>query len=399
MTQCEYIREARFIMGEVVIKGNYSENITHTTIVEPLNYRLRELGYGAAYFHSSVPKKKIYKISLKFIFHKLELGLKEAQNILESLNVPKYSFIELYVHEIVPHYDVNNNIKSVSYNFKEEIKIWLKGEEDVIESEYGQKDDSPKVQITNEEANNLIIWADKYKLANKDNDIDPWFPRNKNEMLKLTNIMLEDVGLEEIPKELFRLQNINHIHLANNKLSSIPKEIKNLNYLKYFNISGNCFTQFPSSVLECENIESLDISNNAITILPQNFYHSFPKIYKLDISNNNLTYILPKITSLKSLEILIASYQKLENIPEELFNLRKLRELDFSNNAIKLIPVEIKNAITLDNINLNHNKIDSIPKEISKLKILNSLKLKKNPIKLIPNECMWMLDECVIEIK
>ena len=53
-------------------------------------------------------------------------------------------------------------------------------------------------------------------------------PRNKDDLLNLTELDLSRNQFSEIPKEIGNLTNLNRLILSNNKLTELPKEIGNL---------------------------------------------------------------------------------------------------------------------------------------------------------------------------
>jgi Leucine-rich repeat (LRR) protein len=87
----------------------------------------------------------------------------------------------------------------------------------------------------------LWQWAD-------DNDIDDKgttdrsissFPRDRERLVNLTRLNLEDSELTELPKEIGNLVNLKYIHLDNNALTELPEEITNLSNLRTLSLYGN----------------------------------------------------------------------------------------------------------------------------------------------------------------
>jgi hypothetical protein len=74
------------------------------------------------------------------------------------------------------------------------------------------------------------------------------------------------------------------------------------------------------------------------------------------------------------------SNQKIEEIPIQLYELKKLLVLDLSFNLIVFLDKKIENLIHLKSLDLSHNKILTLPIELSNLQFLESLSLKDNPI-------------------
>jgi hypothetical protein len=371
------IRAKRFTIGTIVIRDTFEREEFLNDIVIPLNRLLREYGYGKVSIRSSSTIRKSCSMHIELLSNVLDKSILFLTEFLENLGIPKFSYLELSFYDYFLQYDtVTNKPIALKSNFVKDKKINIgqstSYNHNNINENILQKNHS--VELSDEDVNALVAWADKYKLAAKNNEIDPWFPRTKKGMQELSSIELDGLNIEELPKVLFKLKNIQHIYMPANKICFIPKEIKNLHKLRKLYLHNNQFKEFPMAVLQCEMLESLSISDNSIGELSPEFFESFPKLTTLQISNIGCS-ILPK----------------------EFSNFKHLWTLDVSRNKIKTLPIEISNMITLDCIDLSVNELSTIPKEIGKLKVLDSLNLAGNPIKEIPKQCQWMIDDCVID--
>lgn len=79
-----------------------------------------------------------------------------------------------------------------------------------------------------------------------------------------TQLDLGDLGLTEIPKEVFDLPNLTALNLSNNRLSLIPSEIAKLNKLVLLNLDNNQFTEIPKPVMIHSSILILQMRDNKI---------------------------------------------------------------------------------------------------------------------------------------
>ncbi len=83
----------------------------------------------------------------------------------------------------------------------------------------------------------------------------------------------------------------------------------------------------------------------------------------------------------------------LESLPEEIWNLDKLKYLDLGGNRLTDIPKEIKQLTSLDALNLSHNQIADLPQEMQELRRLNTLYIARNSMAGIPvvlGEMPWI---------
>ena len=78
----------------------------------------------------------------------------------------------------------------------------------------------------------------------------------------------------------------------------------------------------------------------------------------------------------------------LNEIPEEISQLKKLKKLNLNNNEIRSIPDFITSLIKLEEIFLSGNteKVSNLPKDISKLINLRLLILNRNNLSLFPSD-------------
>ena len=79
-------------------------------------------------------------------------------------------------------------------------------------------------------------------------------------------------------------------------------------------------------------LEKLALSRNRLQTIE--FMQDFPELRILVVSHNALTRI-PGISTLKKLERLDASYNKLDNLGSEYMTLQNLVQLDVSHNCVK----------------------------------------------------------------
>lgn len=180
-----------------------------------------------------------------------------------------------------------------------------------------------------------------------------------NEQLKQLNLSYCD--LKEIP--FFLLER----PLLVKKKGDFDKKSKEyVETEKYINVK---LSQF----------EELNLTNNdLIKIDPK--ISKFSSLESLDISINRLDKLPRQICELGYLKSLIAHHNPLHKIPHKLASLQNLEVLDLSFSNIYEIPKTIQHLYNLKVLKINHCKISVLPKELFYLPNIESIELNGNPL-------------------
>ncbi|MPN01668.1 hypothetical protein SDC9_148879 [bioreactor metagenome] len=105
-------------------------------------------------------------------------------------------------------------------------------------------------------------------------------------------------------------------------------------------------------------------SNNAISIDKMNSGNTATK--RLVLADENLSVIPYHVFSLKNLEYLDLSNNRLISLPEEIKNLTKLKEIRLGRNKFDKFPTVLSYLPELEIIDLSGNKIKTINEDLSK---------------------------------
>ena len=163
---------------------------------------------------------------------------------------------------------------------------------------------------------------------------------DKNYSIRDTRkLILFNRGLEIIPKDVFKLTNLEYLHLeVNHLLTSIPEEIGNLKNLKYLNLSRNSrITSIPDTIGNLKNLEELYLDFNNLTSIPDTI-GNLENLEFLNLGHNNITSIPDTIGNLTNLLNLHLEYNNLRTIPDVFKNLTQLRELNFMSTKVVTPP-------------------------------------------------------------
>ncbi|OCT78469.1 hypothetical protein XELAEV_18029566mg [Xenopus laevis] len=166
--------------------------------------------------------------------------------------------------------------------------------------------------------------------------------------------------LREFPRSAVQhdLSDTTQADLSRNRLSEIPPEICNCVSLETLNFYQNCIRHVPEATLNLQALAFLNISRNQLISLP-GYICSLP------------------------LKVLIASNNKLDNLPEEIGALRNLTELDVSCNEIQTIPTQIGKLESLRDLNIRRNHLVQLPEELAELPLVR-LDFSCNKVTCIP---------------
>ena len=100
-------------------------------------------------------------------------------------------------------------------------------------------------------------------------------------------IVLERLGLSEIPDELFNLTHLKELVVIDNLLTTVPPKISNLKNLKRLNLFYNQLTELPAEIGSLTNLTHLDLSCNNLSALPKEIAN-LKNLEYLDLRFNQL---------------------------------------------------------------------------------------------------------------
>lgn len=140
---------------------------------------------------------------------------------------------------------------------------------------------------------------------------------------------------------------------------------------------------------ECNpnSIIKVDLSLKDLKCFPEIIYE-LVNLKMLDLTDNYIEEMSPKIAILVNLKKLYFGCNKLNKIPKEFGNLFNLTKLNLAYNYITEIPPEIGNLINLKVLDLRHNEFITLPPEMGKLIKLHKLFLEGNNLRFLPKQIL-----------
>ncbi|CAM4586041.1 unnamed protein product [Leuciscus chuanchicus] len=200
-------------------------------------------------------------------------------------------------------------------------------------------------------------------------------------------------GLEEMPEELWELQELQKLNISLNALSLVPSGLGNLENLVVLNLWGNELVELPPEIGrlgnlrvlfahrnrlnevpeelgDCSNLEVLSLANNQISTLP-NSLSNMRKLAKLNLSHNRIQLIPACVYSMKSLVFLHLANNRLENLADK--KLVNLKILIVEQNLLHTLPRTLCRLTGLELLNVDFNDLQSVPDEMYMLRRLEKL--------------------------
>lgn len=182
-----------------------------------------------------------------------------------------------------------------------------------------------------------------------------------SKLTKLTDLILHDNDIDgDFPVWLPLLTNLRHLHLASTDMTgTIPPLMSQMTNLEFFNMEDT-YLESMSNLKGLTKLRAIFLGGckleNGVT---SEMLESWPNLEAIDVSSNDIV----------------------GSLPDNLFQMDKLRVVDFSDNWIKgFIPNAIPEfGSNLESLNLKENQLSlSIPAELGRLTDLTRLDLSMN---------------------
>jgi Leucine-rich repeat (LRR) protein len=176
-------------------------------------------------------------------------------------------------------------------------------------------------------------------------------------------LILDNLALKTLPKNIAQLTNLKHLSLNGNPslkwdetflyIATLPIEFLNLQY--------NRLQGLPQEISEIKTIKDLNVSHNQITE-GTTFRHlsGLPKLYSLWLSYNRLKQLPPEIGLLIQVKNLYLGNNQLESLPNEMKNMKQVWVIQAEHNAFKSLPKVFIEMPKLFSVHLNNCKINTI---------------------------------------
>ncbi len=147
---------------------------------------------------------------------------------------------------------------------------WINMEElssNIIQKENSNSEDAWMQRLWDWADDNNI--PDYKRIENQKGAYWGGLPRDKDQLLNLTDLSLIRYQITELPKEIGNLINLTELWLNGNQLTILPKEIGNLINLTKIDLWGNELTKLPKEIGNLTNLIDLNLWSNQLKKLPK----------------------------------------------------------------------------------------------------------------------------------
>jgi hypothetical protein len=246
---------------------------------------------------------------------------------------------------------------------------------------------------------------------NKNRLIGEDFPaKDASEFVSLPN--LEEMYLDE--NEITSLNdtwlhkssmgtNLRVLSLSHNKLNKLNDVLFNENIFGKLNkllVEDNAIESLPMIVKhECSEqssqMEELRLNDNRIVeIKPGELFTKWSQLKRITLQKNKLQQLPDDIGNLKHIEELYLFGNELTHLPKGIGDLVQLKELDLYNNRLESLPEEIGNLVELQRLTLEDNQLKAVPNSIANLVKLQVFSTRGNKdLKMSPLLVMLQTDK------
>ena len=172
----------------------------------------------------------------------------------------------------------------------------------------------------------------------------------------LESLELHDNKLTALPLSIGQCSRLRVLSIARNAIADLPMEELQHCSLTELDVSQNKLSDgfFPASVERWDSIQSLNVNSNHLTSIATSIV--LPALTQLFASNNQLS-AFPTLSGCVELLVLIVDQNRIATLPDDLYNLRRLRTLDFAGNNIKTIDARLGAMESLEVINFAGNPL------------------------------------------
>ena len=222
----------------------------------------------------------------------------------------------------------------------------------------------------------------------KDKAVDPFELFQKYNMTSELDKVLISIDDPNDPDLIKYPNNPIKIDLSDRELIYVPNWIFKFTRrgsIQILDLSENDIRVIPPKIGQLTNLQRLDLTTNHIQIIPPEI-GQLTNLRHIDFENNKIQIIPPEIGQLTNLKTLSIGANWIEIIPSSISLLTNLKYLYLGDNKIEIIPPEIGQLTNLVKLHLVYNKLTSLPAELGQLTNLKTLYIFRNRLTSLPPE-------------
>lgn len=206
-------------------------------------------------------------------------------------------------------------------------------------------------------------------------------PKVLPKLVKFTAVQALKIGgnnFKTLPDPFTKMTALQFLSSKDNALDSLPKSFVQLQELRYLELVGTSFDTFPAPLTYLGRLKSLQIQSNKADTL-----HMIKEIKHIG----------------GTLEQLLLYNNRIDSLPHETGELKKLKSLYVVNCNLTKLPPELGNLKSLETLALDNNQLTAIPRDIAKLKNLTYLSLQNNKLSTLPDQICFLTNLAVLDLR
>ncbi|GLI66354.1 hypothetical protein VaNZ11_010126 [Volvox africanus] len=190
--------------------------------------------------------------------------------------------------------------------------------------------------------------------------------------------------LEQASKDLQLSSKVSTVQLRT-RLTSLPLEhLASFANLSCLDIEGCNLAQLPAEISLLKNLKVLLASRNKLTQIPMEIGRLSRSLIQLDLGTNKLTEVPVQLCELTALQILNLMANELEHLPESIGNLHNLRLLGLKSNKLTELPSSVSKLTSLVELFITNNRLTGLPEGMSRCTSLVKIQASFNAFTALP---------------
>jgi Leucine-rich repeat (LRR) protein len=155
---------------------------------------------------------------------------------------------------------------------------------------------------------------------------------------QIKRLCLHCADLVTLPKEIGQFVNLEYLELSFNNFETLPEIVSCLGKLKRLHIRNNKLIELNDSLANLRSLKMIHMPCNLALNSDKAFKQlsKLPKLEKLSLGRCAIANIDPSIGEFSSLRVLYLYDNHITDLPDEIYDLKKLQILDLSNNPIDI---------------------------------------------------------------
>ena len=170
-------------------------------------------------------------------------------------------------------------------------------------------------------------------------------------------VMKCDEDQSRFPIELLNLWDLTELEIIGGNFTYFPEDISILKKLKKLSLISTKISTIPKEVFLLPELRYLSLKNNRLKTLPELGERSFIKELILGRNYLNTKSLESFFNEMPGLHYLDLGHNVVDDIPESLYRLSKLRRLNLENNKLHGLPIRLKDLKHLHHLSIIDNPI------------------------------------------